>query len=192
MLGRPIIPDADRSPCVRSGGSSRAQRVDPRVHMSQAELEALHATQTTMAASLDALAKAAIGAHSVMEQLNTIHDKVLVAQLSAFHMALETILDGNKGGIKDDATKEIPGIDEVSREAAQLYNELEQADANPTAALLAAAAQVQHEGEAVLPEWENFKQTQLPEMNRQLQREHHPAIEPDQHPANMPEEGDED
>ena len=33
-------------------------KMDPRVHMSQAELEALHAAQTTMAASLDAVAKA--------------------------------------------------------------------------------------------------------------------------------------
>jgi hypothetical protein len=29
-------------------------------------------------------------------------------------------------------------------------------------------------------------------MNRQLQREHHPAIQPNQRPTHMPEEGDED
>ena len=80
----------------------------------------------------------------------------------------------------------------MSGEAGQLYTELERADANPTAALLAAAANVQHEGEAVLPGWENFKQTQIPEMNRQLQRQHHPPIQPNQLPANMPEAGDED
>jgi len=97
-----------------------------------------------------------------------------------------------KGGTKTDATKQLPGIDEVSGEAAQLYNELEQADAIPTAALLAAAAHVEEEAKEVLPRWENFKQTQIPEMNRQLQREHHPAIQPNQRPANMPEEGDED
>jgi NADH dehydrogenase/NADH:ubiquinone oxidoreductase subunit G len=167
-------------------------KMDPRVHISQAELEALHAAQTTMAASLDALAKADIEAHSVMEQLNAVQGKALVTQLATFHTELETILDGVKGGTKADAVKQVPGIDEVTGEAAQLYNQLEQADANPTAALLAAASHVQHEGEAVLPGWENFKQTQIPEMNRQLQREHHPAIHPNQRPTNMPEEGDED
>ena len=80
----------------------------------------------------------------------------------------------------------------MSREAAQLYNALGQADANPTAALLAAAAHAQQEGKEVLPGWENFKQTQIPEMNRLLKGEHRPAIQPNQRPANMPEEGDED
>jgi hypothetical protein len=166
-------------------------KMDPRVFMSQAELEALHAAQTTMAASLDAFAKADLEAQSVMEQINAVQDKALAAQLATFRAALGTILDGTKGDAKA-AAEQLPGIDEVRGEAAQLYNELEQADVNPTAALLAAAAHVQEEGKAVLPGWQNFKQTQIPEINRQLQREHHPAIRPSQRPANIPEEGDED
>jgi small-conductance mechanosensitive channel len=176
----------------KSETASLTVKMDPRVHMSQAELEALHSAQISMAASLDAVAKADIEAHSVMEQLNAVRDKALAAQLATFRAALGTILDGTKDGNKAEGAKQLPGIDEVSGEAAQLYNELEQADANATAALLAAAAHVQHEGQAALPGWENFKQTQIPEMNRQLQREHHPAIQPNQRPANMPEEGDED
>jgi hypothetical protein len=176
----------------KSETTSLTVKMDPRVHMTQAELETLHSAQITMAASLDALAKADLEAHSVIEQMNAVQDKALAAQLATFHAALGTILNGTKNGTKADGAKDLPGIDEVSREAAQLYNELEQADANPTAALLAAAAHVQDEGKAVLPGWENFKQTQIPEMNRELQREHHPAIQPNQRPANMPEEGDED
>jgi hypothetical protein len=176
----------------KSETASLTVKMDPRVHMSQAELEALHSAQISMAASLDAVAKADIEAHSVMEQLNAVRDKALAAQLATFRAALGTILDGTKDGNKAEGAKQLPGIDEVSGEAAQLYNELEQADANATAALLAAAAHVQHAGQAALPGWENFKQTQIPEMNRQLQREHHPAIQPNQRPANMPEEGDED
>jgi small-conductance mechanosensitive channel len=176
----------------KSETASLTVKMDPRVHMSQAGLEALHAAQTTMAASLDALAKADLEAHSVMEQLNAVQNKALAAQLETFHAALETILNGTKDGTKADEAKQLPGIDEVSGESSQLYNELEQADANPTTALLAAVAHVQHEGSAVLPGWENFKQTQVPVMNRQLQREHHPVILLNQHPANMPEEGDED
>ncbi len=164
--------------------------MDPRVHMSQAELEALHTAQTTMAASLDAIAKADLEAHSVMEQIDAVQDKT---QLASFTAALKTLLDGDKAdGTKSNASKSLPGIDEVTAESTQLYSEFEQADANPTAALLAAAAHVQHEGEEVLPGWENFKQTQIPEMNQQLQRQHHPAIRLNQRPANMPQEGDED
>jgi hypothetical protein len=176
----------------KSETASLTVKMDPRVHMTQAELETLHSAQTNMAASLDAVAKADIEVHSVMEQLDAVQDKALVAQLATFHKALGTILNGTKDGTKAHGAKQVPGIDEVSREASQLYNELEQADASPTAALLTAVAHVQDEGKAVLPGWENFKQTQIPEMNRELQREHLPAIQPNQRPANMPEEGDED
>jgi photosystem II stability/assembly factor-like uncharacterized protein len=165
-------------------------KMDPRVHMSQAELEALHTAQTTMAASLDAVAKADLEAHSVMEQMDAVHDKT---QLAPFTAALKTLLDGDKAdGTKPNVAKPLPGMDEVTAESTQLYGELQQADANPTAALLAAAAHVQQEGKEVLPGWDNFKQAQLPEMNRQLQRQHHPAIQLNQRPTNMPQEGDED
>jgi photosystem II stability/assembly factor-like uncharacterized protein len=163
-------------------------KMDPRVHMSQAELESLHAAQATMAASLDDLAKASLEAHSVMEQMDAMQDKALAPQLASFHTALKTVLDGSKSS----AAKPLPGIDEVTAEATQLYGELDRADANPTAALLAAAAHVQAEGKEVLPGWEDFKQHQLPEMNRQLERQHHPAIQPNLQPTNMPGEGDED
>ena len=112
----------------------------------------------------------------------------LAKQLAPSSATLKTILDGTG----PNATKRMPGIDEVTAEATLLYGELEQADANPTAALLAAAAHVQNEGKEVLPAWEQFKQTQLPEMNQQIRNAHHPAINPDRKPTNMPEQGDED
>jgi photosystem II stability/assembly factor-like uncharacterized protein len=163
-------------------------KMDPRVHMSQVELESLYAAQVTMAASLDALAKADLEAHSVMEQAAAGQDKALAAYLAPFNAALKVILDGTK----PDAAKKLPGIDEVTAEATQLYGELEQVDANPTAALLAAAADLQAEEKEVLPGWEDFKRKQLPAMNRELQSQHHPTIQANRQPTNMPEEGDED
>ena len=163
-------------------------RMDPRVHMSQSELEALHTAQTTMASSLDELAKADLQAHSVMEQVSAVQDPALAKQLATSSAALKTILDGTG----PNATKRLPGIDEVTAEATLLYGELEQADANPTAALLAAASHVQKEGTEVLPGWEQFKQTQLPQMNQQIRNAHHPEINPDRKPTDMPQAGDED
>ena len=92
-----------------------------------------------------------------MEQLNAVQDKGLAAQLATFHAALRTILDGAKDGTKADAAKQLPGIDEVSGEAAQLYNELEQADANATAALIAVGSHVQEEAKEVLRGLGNFQ-----------------------------------
>ncbi len=166
-------------------------KMDPRVHMSQAELEALHAAQVTMAAALDELAKADLQAHSVMEQVGAVQDPALSKQLATSNAALKTILEGTGPNATAGAHR-LPGIDEVTAEATLLYGELEQADANPTAALLAAAAHVQKEGTEVLPGWEKFKRTQLPEMNQQMRNAHHPAINPDRKPTNMPQAGDED
>jgi hypothetical protein len=123
-----------------------------------------------------------------MEQAGPHQNQALAAQLSSFNAALKVILDGTN----PDAAKYMPGLDEVAAEATRLYGTLEQADANPTAALLAAAAHIQAEAKEVLPGWENFKRNQIPELNRQLEREHHPAIQPTLQPTNMPQEGDED
>jgi photosystem II stability/assembly factor-like uncharacterized protein len=163
-------------------------KMDPRVHMSQADLEALHTAQSTMAASLNDLAKADLQAHSVMEQVAAIQDAALAKQLASSTAGLKTILEGTG----PNATKRLPGIDEVTAEATLLYGELEQADTNPTAALLAAAAHVQNEGREVLPGWEQFKQTQLPQMNQQIKSARHPAIDADRKPTNMPDSGDQD
>jgi photosystem II stability/assembly factor-like uncharacterized protein len=166
-------------------------KMDPRVRMSQAELEALHTAQATMAASLDKLAQADLQAHSVMEQLAAVQDAALAKQLAPSNATLKTILEGTGPNVAPGVHR-LPGIDEVTAEATLLYGELEQTDTNPTTALLAAAAHVQKEGIEVLPGWEQFKQTQLPEMNQQIKNAHHPAINPDRKPANMPQAGDED
>jgi hypothetical protein len=172
----------------KSETASLLVKMDPRVHMSQAELESLHTAQTTMATSLDDLAKADLQAHSVMEQITGVQDPVLAKQLATSSAALKTILEGTG----PNTTKRLPGIDKVTAEATLLYGELEQADANPTAALLTAAAHVQKEGTDVLPGWEQFKQTQLPQMNQQIRNAHRPEINPERKPTNMPQAGDED
>ncbi len=171
-----------------SESQSLVVKMDPRVHASTADLEALHTAQVAMAASLDALAKADLAAHSVKEQLAAPPNADLVAQLAPFSAALKTLLEGTGPG----AAKRLPGIDEVTAEATGLYAQLQQADAAPTAALLAAAAHVEREGREVLPGWEEFSQKQLPALNLKLRDAHHFPIDVNRQPQNMPESGDED
>jgi hypothetical protein len=188
----PLVPPGVYTVKLTVEGKSESATVnvkmDPRIHMPQAGLESLYTAQTKMAESLDAVAKADLEVHSVMEQAEADHDQTIAAELSSLNAALKIIMDGTKS----DAAKPLPGIDEVTAEAAQLYGEFERADANPTPALLAAASHVQTEAKEVLPGWEDFKRNQLPELNRRLEREHHPAIQPNRQPTNMPQEGDED
>jgi photosystem II stability/assembly factor-like uncharacterized protein len=163
-------------------------KMDPRVRTSAVDLETLHTAQVTMAASLDALAKADLAAHSVTEQLAAPQNSSLAAQLAPFNAALKTLL----GGAGPNATQRLPGIDEVTSEATQLYGELQQADAAPSAALIEASTHVEMEGKEVLPGWEEFEQKQLPALNLLLRTAHHPALNLSQPPDDMPEQGDED
>ncbi|MGH9606575.1 MAG: VPS10 domain-containing protein [Terracidiphilus sp.] len=163
-------------------------KMDPRVHTSTADLEALHKAQGEMAATLDALDKADLAAHSVSEQIAAPENASIATQLAPYNAALKSLLEGTG----PHAAKRQPGIDELTGEAAQLYSDLQQADAAPNEALLTASAQVETEGKAALPGWEDFKQSQLPALNEKLHSAHRPAIDLKRPPANMPDSGDEE
>ena len=171
-----------------SESASLTVKMDPRVHTSMAGLEALHAAQTAMAASLDALARADLAAHAVSEQLAAPENAPLSAQLAPFSRALKTILSGSG----PQAAGRLPGLDELTGEAAGLYGQLQQADAVPTAAQLAAAADVEDEGREAVPGWEQFKEKQLPALNEKLRQAHRPEIDSSRVPAEMPDFGDQD
>ncbi len=204
--GYPISAVPHRTPLVPQGplalpgvytvrltvnGKSETQplviKMDPRVHTSAADLIALHTAEAAMASSLDAVSKADLEAHAVMEQL-AAQPAAIGPQLTTYTAALKALLDGPG----PDPARHMPGLDDVTPEAAELYATLQQADAAPTAALLAAAAHVEMEASEVVPGWEDFKTKYLPELNRQLHAAHRAAIDPHQAPSNMPEQGDED
>ncbi len=160
-------------------------KMDPRVHTSPEDLQALHAAQMAMAEALDAVAKADLAAHSVAEQLGAPGNDSLKAQLATYSTALQGLLDG-------DEANHVPGLDDVNGEAGLLYGELEQSDNPPTEAQREAATHVESEEQAVVARWEDFRTKQLPAVNRLLGKANRPAIDPGKAPVNMPEEGDED
>ncbi|MGA8159176.1 MAG: glycoside hydrolase [Acidobacteriaceae bacterium] len=160
-------------------------KMDPRVHMTQDELVALHSAQMAMADALSAAAQADLDAHAVEEQLNAPGNADVASQVAQYKEALGKVLKG-------DPAQHRPGVDEVSGESGQVYSELEGADAIPTEALLQAAQQVQHEGTEVVPAWQDFRAHQLPELNDVLRKAGHPEINLKKAPEDMPEAGDED
>jgi photosystem II stability/assembly factor-like uncharacterized protein len=165
-------------------------KMDPRVHLTQAELESLYSSQSKMAAMVDVLAKADLQAHSVMEQLSTLKEKNESEGVTTFTTELKTILDGPEADAQTSEKK--PALEPLAGEATQLYGELEQADAEPTSAQIEAASKVELEAKELLPSWEAFKEKQLPALNQILRKEHRPAIDLDRKPGDMPDAGDED
>jgi len=160
-------------------------KMDPRVHTAAADLTALHSAQMAMGEALDAVAKADLAAHAVSEQMNAPKNASLATQLQTYKDALKLVLEGDKD-------KHRLGIDEVNGEAGQVYGELEQADGVPTEALTTAAANVEGEVKDVLPAWEEFRDKQLPGLNKVLEEAHHARIDLNKAPDDMPEEGDVD
>ncbi|MGA8531303.1 MAG: glycoside hydrolase, partial [Acidobacteriaceae bacterium] len=160
-------------------------KMDPRVHMTQDELVALHSAQMAMADALNSVAQDDLDAHAVEEQLNAPGNADLASQVAQYKQGLDKVLKG-------DPAQHQPGVDEVSGEAGQLYSELEGADAVPTEALIQAAQHVEHEGTEVAPAWEDFRTKQLPELNDVLRKAGRPEINLQKAPENMPEAGDED
>ena len=141
--------------------------------------------QMKMAENLDAIAKADLSAHAVAEQIASPKNASLSAQLAPFSDALKAVLTGNPA-------KHEPGIDEVNGGAGQLYGELEQADGVPTQALLIASAQAQASVKQVLAAWADFREKQLPELNKVLEAAHHARIDLKKAPGDIPDDGDED
>jgi photosystem II stability/assembly factor-like uncharacterized protein len=172
-------------------------KMDPRVHATEAELETLHTAQEAMAASLDAASQADLMAHSVSEQLAAPEVAAMGAQLAPYNEAVKLLMEGAEGESGSaakagaGAKKRLPGIDEVTGEASQLYGELQQADAAPTAALAAAATHVEGEAKEVVKAWEDFKAQQLPALNELLRKANQREIDLEKRPADMPESGDE-
>jgi hypothetical protein len=160
-------------------------KMDPRIQTAPSDLETLHTAEMAMADSLDAVAKADLAAHAVAEQIASSQNASLTSQLAPFSDALKALLSG-------DAAKHVAGIDEVNGEVGQLYGELEQADGVPTEALMAAAAHAEGEAKEVVPGWEDFRDKQLPALNKVLEAAHHARIDLAKPPSDMPDEGDEE
>jgi hypothetical protein len=139
----------------------------------------------TMADALDTVAKADLAAHAVVEQINAPQNASLSAQLAPYSDALKALLSG-------DPAKHRPGINEVNGAVGQVYGELEQADAVPTEALMAAATDVQGEVKEVSSAWVDFRENQLPALNKVLEAAHHARINLAKPPADLPDEGDQD
>lgn len=171
----------------RSETAALVVKMDPRVRVSKAALEQQHAAQVAMAATLDAVAGAALEAHSVEQQAAAPEHAGLASALAPMLGQLKVLVDGSGKGAEKRA-----GLDDLAGEATALYGQLQQADGAPTAALLTASAHTREQAAAVLPGWMEFKQKQLPAMNQLLEGAHQSSIDLRQQATELPEHGDEE
>jgi hypothetical protein len=184
----PLVLPGTYSVKLTVDGKSETQpltvKMDPRVHTSPADLEALHTAEVAACAAFDAAAKADLAAHSVEEQLGATGNAPLTDQLAPYAKSLKAVLEGG--------AQQGPGLDAVTGAAGQVYTQFDQADEPPTQALLTAASKTGDESKAAVAAWEDFRAKQLPALNDVLRKAGRPAINLERQATDMPDEGDEE
>jgi photosystem II stability/assembly factor-like uncharacterized protein len=167
-------------------------KMDPRVKASSADLLALHAAESKLAALTSSSAEAALQAHSLREQVAKLAKdapSALKASLDESDKQLAALLDGKEKSVTG---LEVPGLDDVSLENAGLYEQVGQVDAAPTAAQQKSVRHVTEETEEALRSWNQWKDASLPKLNSQLTAAHLSQLDLQQRPETMPESGDEE
>jgi len=181
---------------LRAGGKELTAplsvKIDPRVHATLVELRSMFAAQVKLADMVSRSATASLEAHSAREQLEALRKSAPPAVKEAIEAVDKELAGVASGRAKQGGGEAEPGLDDVARESAGLHEQVGMADAAPTVAQLKACEHTGEELEEALKRWERSRDESIPALNRQLEGAHLPAVNLEEKPQSMPDEGDED
>jgi hypothetical protein len=157
-------------------------KMDPRVKISASGLEAKFRAETELASMLTKTSEAVIQAGALRDQLKKVVEQAHVEtneSIAPFQKKLVALIEGS--------SPPAPGADEVTldrvnQQTGTLYGEVGQVDAPPTTAQSSAISATEKAGADILRRWAEFKNADLPELNRRLQSLNVPEI---QLPSNL-------
>jgi len=113
---------------------------------------------------------------SQLDKLTAQGNAQVKASGTEFEKKLNTLL-GTAGGFFAPPSAEV-SLNRLNGQASGLYQQVWQVDAEPTTAQLQASGTIAHDREDVMRRWNEFKQTELPAMNRLLHQANIPEINP--------------
>jgi photosystem II stability/assembly factor-like uncharacterized protein len=187
-LGPTALPGSYTVRLTVDGKTSTAPltvKMDPRVKTPAAGLQKKFAAETRMAAIMDQTAQALAQGAAVREQtekLNAQSSAQTKDAIEAFQKKLMGLL-GAAGGFFAPPSPDVT-LSRVNGQAATLYGQMWQADAEPTTSQMEAAATVEHDSVDVEQRWNQFKSSDFPALNRLLREAKVPEIQipADAHP----------
>jgi photosystem II stability/assembly factor-like uncharacterized protein len=144
-------------------------KMDPRVKISAAALEAKFRAETRLASMLSESSEAVIQAGAIRGQLQKAveqpHAGVSDA-IAPFQKKLIAIFGGSASPFApaDDQVT----LNRVNQQASTLYGQVWQVDAQPTSAQLAAITATESAKADIMKRWNEFKSADLPDLNRRL------------------------
>jgi photosystem II stability/assembly factor-like uncharacterized protein len=165
-------------------------KMDPRIETSAASLEKKFRAETSLASIMSESALALLQAASIREQLEKLTAQATGPTkdaIESFQKKL-TALVGAPGGFFAPPSQEIT-LGGVNGPASALYQQVWQADAEPTSSQMEALAAIEHDSANILKRWNEFKKSDVPALNRQLRESKMPEIqvESEPHPRELQE-----
>jgi hypothetical protein len=154
-------------------------KMDPRVNVSGTELEKKLQAEIKLASMMNQTHEAVSEATSLRAQLAKVNEssnQTLKGAVSKFEKDLTDIV-GAPAGFFAPPSAQIT-LNRVNANAGTLYQQVWQVDAAPTSSQEEAFSRTQQESAEILKRWSEFKDRQLPELNRLLREGHASEVSP--------------
>ena len=142
-------------------------KMDPRVKTPAAGIQQMFALQMRLSSLLTKTSEAVLQSGSIKDQLDKLSDKAsgsTATTLADFKKKLQAL----NGSAMPTTGKDEITLSRVNGAASALYDDVDRADAAPTAAQLAATAKAEQDASGVLRRWDELKKTDLPALNKAL------------------------
>jgi hypothetical protein len=180
-LGPTALPGTYSVRLTVDGKSSTAPltiKMDPRVKTSLAGLQKKFQAETRVASIMTESARAVLQGNSVRAQLEKVKAQANPATTNAietFDKKLAGLL-GAPGGFLAAPSQEVT-LSRLNGQAGTLYTQVWQADAEPTLSQMSAMETIERDSADVLKRWNEFKNSDLPALNRVLRESRIPEVQ---------------
>ncbi|HTS09558.1 MAG TPA: glycoside hydrolase [Candidatus Eisenbacteria bacterium] len=155
-------------------------KMDPRVKVSEADLQKKLQAEIKLASIMDRTNQALSQAASIRAQLDKLDATsrdALKNAIAEFQKKLTEVV-GAPGGFFAPPSSNAT-LNRVNGNAGTLYQQIWQVDAAPTTSQAQAATLAEQESASVLKQWDEFKDRELPGINRVLRDGHVPELHPE-------------
>jgi hypothetical protein len=180
-LGPTVLPGTYSVRLTVDGKTSSAPltiKMDPRIKTSAAGLQKKFQAETRMATIMTESGQALLQGGSIRIQLEKLSAQANASTkdaIEAFGKKLTALL-GAPGGFFAPPSPEVT-LGRVNGQAGTLYMQVWQADAEPTSSQTEAVAATEHDSADVLKRWIEFKNADLPGLNRLLRESKVPEVQ---------------
>ena len=155
-------------------------KMDPRVKVPESDLQKKLQAETKLASIMDRTNQALSQAASIRAQLDKVNASSLDAlknSVTEFQKKLTEVV-GALGSFFAPPSQQLT-LSRVNGNAGTLYQQIWQVDAAPTSSQTEALSSTEQATAAVLKQWSEFKDRELPGLNRVLREGHVPELHPE-------------